>query len=50
MAGGRRGVDRAIDILANQIRRAMRLLGVPAIGELQPRHVTQLQRVVSRPR
>jgi L-lactate dehydrogenase (cytochrome) len=43
MAGGRRGVDRAIEILADQIRRTMRLLGVRAIEELGPRHVTQLR-------
>src|SRR5262245_14210792 len=50
MAGGRRGVDRAIDILADQIRRTMRLLGVRSISELQPRHVTQLERLAPRPR
>jgi isopentenyl diphosphate isomerase/L-lactate dehydrogenase-like FMN-dependent dehydrogenase len=50
MAGGRRGVDRAIDILADQIRRTMRLLGVRAIGELQPSHVTQLERLAPRAR
>lgn len=50
MAGGRRGVDRAIDILADQIRRTMRLLGVRSIDELQPCHVTQLERLAPRPR
>jgi L-lactate dehydrogenase (cytochrome) len=50
MAGGRRGVDRAIDILADQIRRTMRLLGVRTIGELGPRHVTQLERLAPRRR
>jgi L-lactate dehydrogenase (cytochrome) len=44
MAGGRRGVDRTIEILADQLRRTMRLLGVTHIGELTPRHVTQLHR------
>jgi isopentenyl diphosphate isomerase/L-lactate dehydrogenase-like FMN-dependent dehydrogenase len=48
MAGGRRGVDRAIEILADQIRRTMRLLGVTHIGELAPGHVTQLHRLVRR--
>jgi isopentenyl diphosphate isomerase/L-lactate dehydrogenase-like FMN-dependent dehydrogenase len=48
MAGGRRGVDRAIDILADQIRRTMRLLGVRGIDELGPHHVTQLERLVPR--
>jgi L-lactate dehydrogenase (cytochrome) len=44
MAGGRRGVDRAIAILSDQIRRTMRLLGVTHVGELGPHHVTQLHR------
>ena len=44
MAGGRRGVDRTIEILADQIRRTMRLLGVNHIAELTPDHVTQLRR------
>jgi L-lactate dehydrogenase (cytochrome) len=45
MAGGREGVDRAIEILAGQIRRTMRLLGVSELAELTPGHVTQLQRL-----
>jgi isopentenyl diphosphate isomerase/L-lactate dehydrogenase-like FMN-dependent dehydrogenase len=48
MAGGRRGVDRAIEILDDQIRRTMRMLGVKHIGELAPGHVTQLHRLVRR--
>jgi L-lactate dehydrogenase (cytochrome) len=44
MAGGQAGVDRVIDILAEQIRRTMRLLGVRELAELSPEHVTQLQR------
>lgn len=48
MAGGRRGVDRAIAILADQIRRTMRLLGVRDVEELQPHHVTQLERLAPR--
>lgn len=44
MAGGQPGVDRVIDILAEQIRRTMRLLGVRELAELSPEHVTRLQR------
>jgi L-lactate dehydrogenase (cytochrome) len=44
MAGGREGVDRAIEILADQIRRTMQLLQVASIEELGPSHVTQLTR------
>ncbi|WP_167044077.1 alpha-hydroxy acid oxidase [Salinibacterium sp. ZJ454] len=49
MAGGREGVDRAIEILATQIARTMRLLGVNSLEELEPGHVRQLQRLVPRP-
>jgi L-lactate dehydrogenase (cytochrome) len=45
MAGGREGVDRAIEILSGQIIRTMRLLGVKSLQELTPEHVTQLQRL-----
>jgi L-lactate dehydrogenase (cytochrome) len=45
MAGGRPGVDRAIDILRDEITRTMRLLGVRTLDELEPRHVTQLRRL-----
>lgn len=48
MAGGRAGVDRAIEILSTQIVRTMRLLGVSSLDELEPGHVTQLQRLVPR--
>ena len=48
MAGGRPGVDRAIEILSTQLERTMRLLGVSSIDELQPSHVTQLQRLLPR--
>lgn len=48
MAGGRDGVDRAIGILGEQIARTMRLLGVTSLDELEPAHVTQLQRLVPR--
>lgn len=42
MAGGRRGVDRTIDILARDIERTMRLLGVTSVAELNPHYVTRL--------
>jgi L-lactate dehydrogenase (cytochrome)/glycolate oxidase len=44
MAGGREGVDRAIEILAGQIERTMRLLGVTSLDELTPDHVVMLRR------
>ncbi|MBK0332332.1 alpha-hydroxy-acid oxidizing protein [Brachybacterium sp. MASK1Z-5] len=43
MAGGRRGVDRTIEILSEEVARTMRLLQVHSIEELEPRHVTQLR-------
>jgi L-lactate dehydrogenase (cytochrome) len=46
MAGGRAGVDRAIEILSDEIVRTMKLLGVNHVGELEPGHVTQLRRLV----
>jgi L-lactate dehydrogenase (cytochrome) len=42
MAGGEAGVDRAIEILSDQVRRTMRLLGVTCLQELTAHHVTQL--------
>ncbi|HUF99067.1 MAG TPA: alpha-hydroxy acid oxidase [Ilumatobacter sp.] len=42
MAGGRAGVDRAIEILSDEIVRTMKLLGVRSLAELEPAHVTQL--------
>ena len=48
MAGGREGVDRAIEILRGDITRTMKLLGVRSLDELEPGHVTQLQRLVPR--
>jgi L-lactate dehydrogenase (cytochrome) len=50
MAGGREGVDRMIAILRAEIERTMRLLGVTSLEELNPGHVTQLERLVPRPR
>ncbi|MBF6072116.1 alpha-hydroxy acid oxidase [Nocardia farcinica] len=49
MAGGEAGVQRAVDILAGQLERTMRLLGVTCLEELNPRHVTQLTRLAPRP-
>jgi len=50
MAGGREGVDRTIEILSEQVTRTMRLLGVNSLEELEPGHVTQLERLVPRAR
>ncbi len=46
MAGGREGVDRTIAILRDEIQRTMALLGVSSLEELEPRHVTQLRRLM----
>jgi isopentenyl diphosphate isomerase/L-lactate dehydrogenase-like FMN-dependent dehydrogenase len=46
MAGGRRGVDRTIEIMREQVIRTMKLLGVSFLEELNPHHVTQLRRLV----
>jgi L-lactate dehydrogenase (cytochrome) len=48
MAGGRAGVDRAIEILAGEVVRTMKLLGAHTLAELEPGHVTQLQRLIPR--
>ena len=37
MAGGRRGVDRTIEILSEEVRRTMRLLQVSCVEELEPK-------------
>ena len=44
MAGGQAGVERAIEILATDMRRTMALLGVSRIADLTPDHVHLLQR------
>src|SRR4029453_2382233 len=44
MAGGRAGVDRAIQILEKDMTRTMALLGVSKLSELTPDHVRLLQR------
>ncbi|HAG58606.1 MAG TPA: alpha-hydroxy-acid oxidizing enzyme [Arthrobacter bacterium] len=41
MAGGRRGVDRSIEILRGEMTRTMKLLGVNRIADLNPDHVRQ---------
>lgn len=46
MAGGRRGVDRMIDMLSEQVARTMRLLQVGSVAELNPDHVTQLRELL----
>jgi L-lactate dehydrogenase (cytochrome) len=48
MAGGRAGVDRALDILRGQVIRTMKLLEVANVAELNPGHVTQLRRLAPR--
>ena len=50
MAGGRQGVDRTIEILQGQVERTMRLLGVASLDELEPGHVTMLERLAPRSR
>ncbi len=50
MAGGRAGVDRTIEILGDQVRRTMKLLGTHELAELTPKHVTQLERLIPRAR
>ncbi|QIS19294.1 alpha-hydroxy acid oxidase [Nocardia terpenica] len=44
MAGGEAGVDRAIEILRDQIVRTVKLLGVSSLAELEPAHVRLLER------
>jgi L-lactate dehydrogenase (cytochrome) len=45
MAGGQAGVSRAIEILAGQVERTMKLLGARTLDELTPAHVSQLRRL-----
>ena len=44
MAGGKEGVDRSIEILRSQMVRTMKLLGVKSLSELEPSHVTFLNK------
>ena len=39
MAGGERGVQRAVDLLAGEVARTLQLLGVPSVAELTPDRV-----------
>ena len=39
MAGGERGVDRAVEILEDEVIRTLKLLGVKSVMELHPDHV-----------
>ena len=39
MAGGRRGVDRSIEVLRGEMTRTMKLLGANRIADLNPDHV-----------
>ena len=50
MAGGRAGVDRTIEILSTELVRTMKLLGASSLAELEPAHVTQLERLIPRAR
>lgn len=44
MAGGREGVDRALQILSVQMERTMKLLGVNSLDQLNPDHAQILKR------
>jgi L-lactate dehydrogenase (cytochrome) len=48
MAGGADGVDRMFQIITEQMTRTMRLLGVSSLEELEPKHLTQLERLTPR--
>jgi L-lactate dehydrogenase (cytochrome) len=39
MAGGERGVRRAVDILAGELVRTLQLIGADGVGALRPDHV-----------
>jgi L-lactate dehydrogenase (cytochrome) len=43
MAGGRAGVDRALQILEKDMERTMALLGVSRVADLTPEHVRILR-------
>jgi L-lactate dehydrogenase (cytochrome) len=49
MAGGHDGVVRSLQILTDEIRRTMQLLGVSSLSELSSKHVTALQTLVPVP-
>lgn len=48
MAGGHAGVNKTFEILSGQMARTMKLLGVTHLDELEPGHVTQLERLRAR--
>ncbi|MFT6973923.1 MAG: L-lactate dehydrogenase (cytochrome) [Pontimonas sp.] len=48
MAGGQAGVNKTFEILSGQMARTMKLLGVNHLDELEPGHVTQLERLRAR--
>ncbi|MGW7519909.1 alpha-hydroxy acid oxidase [Streptomyces sp. NPDC054796] len=50
MAGGEAGVDRCVEILAAEIERTMKLLGVTSVAELCPDHVRLMSRRAPVPR
>jgi L-lactate dehydrogenase (cytochrome) len=39
MAGGQRGVQRAVEILRTEMERTMQLIGVTRVDDLRPSHV-----------
>ena len=41
-------MDRALEILRSELVRTMKLLGAASLAELEPRHVTQLERLTPR--
>jgi L-lactate dehydrogenase (cytochrome) len=45
MAGGERGVERALEILGTEYRRTLQLLGLDATAKVAPRHVRLLSEV-----
>src|SRR5699024_109680 len=48
IAGGRPGVDGTIAIRSERSVRTMKLLGAHSLDELEPKHVTQLHRLLPR--
>ena len=49
MAGGQAGVDRALELLTDELRRTLQLLGVASVAELTPDHVRLPSSVVAPP-
>ena len=48
MVGGQRGVDATLDLLVDELRRAMCLLGTPTVAAIGREHV-RLRARVTRP-